>query len=97
MILLSGTLVTYAMGRPLKSEHTANLIDVAASENVCVGRQIFCESTISMMDSLKSTVSEAQTELDSGNNTLVKSLQDNASRVFSSLSTNMSSAFRLGG
>jgi hypothetical protein len=64
---------------------------------VCVGRQIFCESTMSMIDSLKSTISDAQTELESGNDTAVKSLLDNASQVVSSLSTNMSSVFRLGG
>lgn len=98
MILLSNiSQLTYALGQPLKNEQAGNLTGVAPSEGVCVGRQTFCESTMSMMDSLKSTISQAQADLASGNNTGVKSLLDNASQVVSSLSTNMSSVFRLGG
>lgn len=97
MIILSTPQLTYAIGQPLKNEQAVNLTYVAPSEGVCVGRQIFCESTISMMNLLESTIIEAQSELESGNNTAVKSLLDNASQVLSSLSANMSSVFRLGG
>jgi hypothetical protein len=98
IILISSTSqVTYSIGQPLIKEQASNLTGVAQSEDVCVGRQTFCESAMSMMDSLKSTISKAQAELASGNNTAVKSLLDNASQVVSSLSANMSSVFRLGG